>query len=115
MTAYDPQALPPVIVAYLLAHQQEHDVETAVAAFAPAAVVTDVDTTHVGTAGIRDWIEQAASEYAYTVAFTEQSQDAEGRWVVLNHLEGDFPGGVVDLRFRFTIVDGLIARLDIQP
>jgi hypothetical protein len=43
---------------------------------------------------------------------------------VRNRLEGDFPGGVVDLRYRFTLVDlryrftlvdGLIADLAIVP
>jgi hypothetical protein len=34
---------------------------------------------------------------------------------VVHHLEGDFPGGVVDLHFRFTLRDALIARLVIEP
>ncbi len=32
-----------------------------------------------------------------------------------HHLEGNFPGGVVDLHFRFTLRDGQIARLVIEP
>jgi hypothetical protein len=34
---------------------------------------------------------------------------------VTNHLEGDFPGGVVDLRYRFLLADNLIADLEIAP
>ena len=34
---------------------------------------------------------------------------------VTNHLEGDFPGGTVDLRYRFVLRDDLISRLDIAP
>jgi hypothetical protein len=34
---------------------------------------------------------------------------------VTNHLEGDFPGGVVDLRYRFVLAGGLIAELEIAP
>jgi hypothetical protein len=35
--------------------------------------------------------------------------------VAVHHLEGDFPGGVVDLRFRFTLREGRIAELVIKP
>ncbi|MEX0664731.1 MAG: hypothetical protein WD598_08170 [Acidimicrobiia bacterium] len=38
-----------------------------------------------------------------------------GTWVVVNRLEGDFPGGVVDLRYRFAVTDGLISELVIGP
>jgi hypothetical protein len=34
---------------------------------------------------------------------------------VTNHLEGDFPGGEVDLRFQFTLEGGLIKNLTIEP
>jgi hypothetical protein len=33
----------------------------------------------------------------------------------VNHLEGNFPGGVVDLRYRFVVVDDLISELVIAP
>ena len=35
--------------------------------------------------------------------------------MVTNHLEGDFPGGTVDLRYRFRLAGDRIARLDIAP
>ena len=35
-------------------------------------------------------------------------------YTAINHLEGDFPGGVVDLHFRFALRDGRIARLVIE-
>ena len=31
-------------------------------------------------------------------------------WLVTNHLEGDFAGGVVDLRYRFVLSDNLISK-----
>jgi len=34
---------------------------------------------------------------------------------VVNHLEGDFPGGVVDLRYQFALKGDLIAELVIAP
>ena len=39
--------------------------------------------------------------------------EGDGVLVAHTHLEGDFPGGVVDLEQRFTLVDGLIADLAI--
>ena len=36
-------------------------------------------------------------------------------WVATNRLEGDFPGGVVDLRYRFAMDGDLIAELVIAP
>ena len=34
---------------------------------------------------------------------------------VTHHLEGNFPGGQVDLHYRFALSDGVIARLVIEP
>jgi hypothetical protein len=34
----------------------------------------------------------------------------DDHYVAVHHLEGDFPGGVADLRFRFTLRDGHIAE-----
>jgi hypothetical protein len=39
----------------------------------------------------------------------------EDTWLVVNHLEGDFPGGVVDLRYRFALSGDLISELVIAP
>jgi hypothetical protein len=36
-------------------------------------------------------------------------------YLVGTHLEGDFPGGAVDLSYRFTLRGGQIARLEIGP
>ena len=33
--------------------------------------------------------------------------------VAVNHLEGDFPGGVADPDYRFTLDDGLVTELEI--
>ena len=36
-------------------------------------------------------------------------------WIVVNRLEGDFPGGVVDLRYRFVLSGDRISSLSIVP
>jgi hypothetical protein len=43
-----------------------------------------------------------------------QAVDAN-TWLVVNHLEGDFPGGVVDLRYRFELSSDRICSLSIVP
>jgi hypothetical protein len=36
-------------------------------------------------------------------------------WLVTNRLEGDFPGGIVDLGYRFRLTGDAIAELLIAP
>ncbi|NEE61243.1 nuclear transport factor 2 family protein, partial [Streptomyces sp. SID8455] len=53
--------------------------------------------------------------YTYTTELLgAQRTDAE-RWTVTQRLEGDFPGGLVDLRFQFALGGhGLIEQLVIE-
>lgn len=106
--------LPPIVRSYLTAHR-DHDTETALAAFAADATVDDEGHTYRGVEEIRGWLQRAAGEYTYTIELTGAEQLDEDRWVSVHHLEGDFPGGVVDLRFEFSIADGQIAHLVISP
>ncbi len=38
-----------------------------------------------------------------------------GTYVARVHLEGTFPGGTVDLKYRFTVDGDRISRLEIAP
>jgi ketosteroid isomerase-like protein len=110
-----PQAgLPAVITTYLAAHQVR-DVDAAIAVCAPDAVVTDEGRTYHGRDEIRAWLGGAAREYTFTTTFAGATQVGDDHVDVLQHLEGDFPGGVADLHFRFTVRDGSISRLVIEP
>jgi ketosteroid isomerase-like protein len=86
------------------------DLDTLLSCFAPDAYVADQDESFTGRAEIRGWREALASAFTYTTEITGSEQDGD-EYVVTIHVEGDFPGGVVDLTNRFTVVDGLIARL----
>jgi hypothetical protein len=111
----DPSAaLPSVITTYQEAHDR-HDVLTALDQFTPDAVVTDEDRTYHGSAGVETFLRTAAAEFTFTRSLVDATEVAPHEWVVTNHLEGDFPGGVVDLRYRFRLADDLISRLDIAP
>ncbi|WP_072482286.1 nuclear transport factor 2 family protein [Amycolatopsis australiensis] len=112
--AIDPNELPAVITGYLTAHRAR-DLESALARYTEDAVVTDEGRTHRGKHEIRDWLTRAASRYTYTTTLVAAHRVDDEHYVAVNHLEGDFPGGVADLRFRFTLDGDLIAGLVIEP
>ena len=106
--------LPAAITTYLTAHTAG-DAPAAVTAFTADAVVTDEGQTYRGGAAIRDWLGSAGSEYTFTTEFTGAVRCDGSDFDVVQHLEGDFPGGVADLHFRFTLDGALIRRLVIEP
>ena len=110
----DPAGVPPVITAYLDA-RRTRDADAALAHFTPDASVTDEGNTYTGLSSIASWITNAATGYTYTVELTAAAQLDSDHLDLLHHLEGDFPGGVADLHFRFTLRDGHIAQLVITP
>ncbi|WP_029432257.1 nuclear transport factor 2 family protein [Blastococcus sp. URHD0036] len=113
-TAITPAQLPAVIRGYLAAHEA-HDTDAALAAFTPTAVVVDDGSTHRGTEEVRRFLWTAGAQFTYTTTLVSAGRCDDGQWVVTNRLEGDFPGGVVDLRYRFRLDAGLIAELVIAP
>lgn len=104
--------LPWAVATYLTAHR---DVTTALTAFTADAAVTDEGHTYRGHDAIADWIRNAASEYTYSTELVSATRFGGAHLDVLQHLEGDFPGGVADLHFRFTLDGELITRLVIEP
>ncbi|MGK5683880.1 nuclear transport factor 2 family protein [Actinoplanes sp. URMC 104] len=106
--------LPAAVTTYLPAHQA-HDTTTAIGVFAVDAVVTDEGRTYHGRDQIRGWLDKSSSEYTYTTEFAGASRDGEARWDVVQHLEGNFPGGTADLHYRFTLDGDRITRLVIEP
>src|SRR5260370_98103 len=111
-------SLPKIISEYLAAADRG-DVDTLVACFANDATVLDEDREWQSHAGIRQWRTQVAAAYEYTVevrrAVDRGEIDGVERHDVYTHLEGNFPGGTVDLTNRFGLRDGRITRLEIVP
>ena len=83
--------------------------------FCTDAVVIDEGHTYRGIDGVESFLGNAASEYTYTRTLLSAEEQAPDEWLVANHLEGNFPGGVVDLRYELRLVDGLISHLRIAP
>jgi ketosteroid isomerase-like protein len=109
----------PTIISDYLAASDRRDIDAVVACFTEDAVVIDEDREWRGHAGIRQWREKVATAYEYTVEVRDASAlgqvDGVHRHDVHTHLEGNFPGGTVDLTNRFGLRDERIASLQIVP
>ena len=106
--------LPDVIQRYQDAHDA-HDVEGALATFTAEAVVHDDGSSWRTTNEIRQWLVKTNTEFTYTRTLIGAEQVSDGLWEVRNRLEGNFPGNVVDLRYRFELDEDHIASLAIAP
>lgn len=106
--------LPDVVTRYLDAHRA-HDMATAITTFTGDATVVDDGRTYDGTEAIEKWLNRSSSEYTYTSRLTGAQQTDGTHFIAIQHLEGDFPGGVVDLHYRFSLRGGHIERLVIEP
>ncbi|WP_030949093.1 nuclear transport factor 2 family protein [Streptomyces sp. NRRL S-646] len=109
-----PDDLPEVITRYLTAHRAQ-DTATAVTAFTDDATVMDDGSTYQGSAAIERWLNRSATEFTYTIHLTNAQETDPAHYIATHHLEGDFPGGTVDLRYQFTLRNDLIEHLAIEP
>lgn len=110
----DAAELPAVITRYLHAHTN-HDADAALGCCAEDSVVIDEGQTYRGHDDIHRWLNRAGSEYSYTTTLLGASRTDATHYTAVQRLEGDFPGNLVDLRYVFTLEDGLIGRLHIAP
>lgn len=89
-----------------------NDADRIAACFAEDATVNDEKRDFVGRGEIRQWAIDARRKYSFqSEPFTIEGE--ANRPVVTAHVTGNFPGGSVDLSYRFVIVDGAIASLSI--
>jgi ketosteroid isomerase-like protein len=106
--------LPETITSYLKAHEAR-DLDAAIGSYTSDATVTDEGRIYRGPDEIRAWLSRSAGEYTYTIEMIGATEIDQYHYDVTHHLEGNFPGGQVDLRFRFSLRDGAISRLVIEP
>lgn len=109
-----PAQLPATIRDYLAAHAAG-ETEAAARSFTASAVVRDEGRTFRGTAEVLDFLRSAGSEFTYTTELIGAQRVDDRHWVAINRLEGDFPGGVAELHYRFTLAGDLVDELDIAP
>jgi ketosteroid isomerase-like protein len=113
-TTITPDELPAAVTDYLAAHRARA-LDPAIAHYTTDAVVTDEGHDYHGPDEIRAWLARSASEYTYTIELTAAARADDQHFDAVHHLEGNFPGGAVDLHFRFTLRGALISRLVIEP
>jgi ketosteroid isomerase-like protein len=88
-----------------------NDFAAMAACFTEDAEVTDEGRTHRGRPEIQAWREQLAATFEYTVKILSTDTGDDGRHHVKALVEGNFPGGRVELTYRFRLRDDLISEL----
>lgn len=104
-------ALPAAISRYFEA-DRGRDAKLVALCFSDNATVRDEGHVYNGPDEIRQWKAGSSKKYSYTTTAITIAQE-HGRTVVTSHVEGDFPGSPVDLRYFFRLEDDKIAELEI--
>lgn len=107
-------SLPAQLESYFSA-ADKHDWVALAESFIEAGVVIDEGRTYIGRAEIVRWREEHATQYTYTSEVTAAQPVGATGYHLVEHLEGNFPGGVVDLHYQFTLSGDLIYSLTIAP
>jgi hypothetical protein len=105
-----PDGTPEVIARFLTAELAD-DIPAMADCFRPDAVVLDEGVTYLGRDEIVGWREKAAAAYQYTTAVLGSTAIGADGVKVVEHLEGNFPGGLADLEYLFALRDGRVAAL----
>ena len=111
-TAFAWDELPGVVASYLRAHVAQ-DFATAMTFLAEDVTVIDNGEVLQGREETFTLFDQSAKDYRVETTLGSISRPADDLWEVGTHLSGSFPGGEVDLRMIFTLVDDTIRRLEI--
>ena len=111
-TAFAWEKLPDIVASYLRAHVTQ-DFATAVTYLPEDVTVLDNGEVLQGREETFELFDKSAKDYDVETTLNSVSRPADGLWEVGTHLSGNFPGGEVDLRMIFTLVDGVIQKLDI--
>lgn len=106
--------VPQVVTTYLDARDAGAHA-AAVATFTPEARVVDDGGTYDGTAAIAGWIEHSSRQFTYTTTRLHHRTTEDGAVVVRVRLDGNFPGGTVELDHRFDLDGDRIRHLRIAP
>ena len=101
----------PDVISRYYAAAEAGDTDGVLACFSPDAHVLDEGRHYWGADEVRRWRESVATRFTYTSEITGTERTGAGEYLVSTHLEGDFPGGTVDLQQRFTVTGELITQL----
>ena len=105
--------VPRAIDAYYRAIADD-DSDALIACFTDDAEVIDEGSVHRGREEILAWRDRTRSAYRYTADVLRAERDGD-RHVITTRLTGDFPGSPVEVPYHFTLREGLISKLEIDP
>jgi ketosteroid isomerase-like protein len=103
----------PEIVTRYLAAADALDPQAVADCFTTDGTVLDEGKTYRGREEIRQWRANLLGAYTYTTKINGSEPVDGGGYLVRVTVEGDFPGGIAHLNYRFTLRDALIADLRI--
>lgn len=104
--------VPDVINRYFEADARR-DTDAIVALFTDDGVVIDEGETWRGASEIRAWRDGTAARYQYTTQVFETESIGENGYLFTGRLEGNFPGGTADVKWRFTLAGDRVSELHI--
>ncbi len=111
-TAFAWDELPEVVANYLRAHVVQ-DYSTAMTYLPEDVTVIDNGEVLEGRDETFKVFDKSANDYEVETTLHSVSKPGDDVWEVATHLSGDFPGGEVDLRMIFTVLDDVIRKLEI--
>jgi hypothetical protein len=103
----------PAVITRYLQSADGSDFEALAACFTPDGTVVDEEVTYRGRREIVGWRESTGAKWEYTSSVKSIEPLSDHECLAVVHVEGNFPGGVADLRYRFVLEDGLISSLTI--
>jgi ketosteroid isomerase-like protein len=81
--------------------------------FTSDGFVVDEGTAYRGRDEIIGWRQDLAGKWTFTTTVTGSDPVSSTEFRVHARVEGNFPGGVADLTYRFVLQDDAIAELSI--
>ena len=108
-------AVVPNAVQRYFALDADHDVERLVDLFTNDAVVIDEGRRREGTDAIRSWRTEVADRYEYRTTILDAAAVGGASYRVRARLDGNFPGGTVELNYDVVTDGDRIKYLKIAP
>ena len=101
-TTIQPTQLPSTIRAYLAAHAAG-EADAAIRTLTPPPWSSTRARPSEAPVEVLEFLRNAGGEFTYTTELVGAQHIDDAHWVAINRLEGDFPGGVAELSYRFTL------------
>lgn len=109
-TASQSEQLPIVVRDFFTAHVV-HDADTAAQFLADDVVAVDQGQTWRGRDQVYLFVRDAGAEFEVTTEELGTRRIDDTHFIIGVRLTGNFPGGVAEIDYRFTLLHGLITEI----